>query len=397
MSKVTGALRKYWFHITLIILVTLPIVLLLCLDYYNMDAYNYSFNSETGVFESWHNTFFNEKFVFELTWKGRLFLLVFAWLFIIESAMDWKKFSDEKPKNRYLMIASLVCAAIPLIYVVSVQFLGLDLTVLSIGRDVFGIGVAGSANESLEFLSYQWPVSLEYIVFAVFFSISILLAYKPKGLKPLSISLALLAGIGFAYLFDTIFPFGVFKPLAAFAAPTTAVAAALFDLLGYSVTMVYPIHTGGSALPSLTVHVGSESATVAIAWACAGVQSLLLYTLIILVFFKKSDLSAFRKLAYFIIGAFGTFFVNVFRVYSIIMIMITEGRAAGMDFHDVYGELYAIIWILMYILAIGLIQRFMLIERVQSAFHRVYSYLGNSANKLFSRSKTAEDTTSSNS
>ncbi len=391
MLRVTSALRKYWFHIALIILVTVPIVLLLCLDYYNMEAYNYSFNTETGAFESWHNAFFNDEFAFELTWKGRLFLLVFAWLFIMESAMDWKKFGDEKPKNRYLMIASLVCALIPLIYVISVEFLGLDLTVLSIGRDVFGIGVAGAANESLEFLSYQWPVSFEYVVFAVFFILSILLAYKPKGLKTLSISLTLLGGIGAAYLFDTIFPFGVFKPLAAFAVPTAAVAAALFDLLGYSVMLVYPIHTANSALPSLTVHVGTESATVAIAWACAGVQSLLLYTLIILVFFKKSYISAFRKLAYFIIGAFGTFFVNVLRVYSIVMVMITEGQAAGMDYHDIYGELYAIIWILLYILVIGLIQRFMLVERTQSAFHRVYSYIGNAASKLLSRSEPVED------
>jgi len=390
--KVSGAMRKYWFHIALLILVTVPIVLLLCLDYYNMEGYNYAFNSETGAFESWHNTFFNDNFAFELTWKGRLFLLVFLWIFIVESAMDWKKFADEKPRNRYLMTASLILAAIPLVYVVAVNFLGLDLTVLSIGRNVFGIGVAGSANESLEFLSYQWPISFEYIVFAVFFTMAVFLAYKLKGLKALSISLVLLGGFGLAYLFDTIFPFGVFKPLAAFAVPTAATAAALFELLGYSVTLIYPIHSAGSALPSLTVHVGRESATVAIAWACAGVQSLLLFTLIILVFFKKSDISAFRKLAYFIIGAFATFFVNVIRIYSIVMIMITEGQAAGMAYHDIYGELYAVIWILAYILVIGFIQRFTLIERTKSAFRRVYSRLGTAANKLISRNKPVDDT-----
>jgi thaumarchaeosortase len=392
MLKVSSTLRKYWFHITLLILVTLPIVLLLCLDYYNMEAYNYAFNNETGAFESWHNTFFNDKFVFELTWIGRLFLLVFLWLFIVESVMDWKKIADEKPKNRYVIAASLILAALPLAYVVAVQFLGLDLTVLSIGRNVFGIGVAGAANESLEFLSYHWPISVEYMVFALFLSSAVFLAYKWKGLKALSISLVLLGGFGVAYLFDTIFPFGVFKPLAAFAVPTAATAAALFELLGYSVTMVYPVYSAGSALPSLTVHVGGESANVAIAWACAGVQSLLLYTLIILVFFKKSDISAFRKLAYFIIGAFGTFFVNVIRIYSIVMIMITEGQAAGMDYHDIYGELYAVIWILTYILVIGVIQRFMIVERVKAAFHRVYSRLGTAANKLISRNKPVDDT-----
>ena len=42
MLKVSSTLRKYWFHVTLLILVALPIVLLLCLDYYNMEAYNYA-------------------------------------------------------------------------------------------------------------------------------------------------------------------------------------------------------------------------------------------------------------------------------------------------------------------------------------------------------------------
>ena len=64
MLKVSGVMRKYWFHIALLILVTLPIVLLLCLDYYNMEGYNWAFNNETGNFESWHNTFFNDNFVF---------------------------------------------------------------------------------------------------------------------------------------------------------------------------------------------------------------------------------------------------------------------------------------------------------------------------------------------
>ena len=197
---------------------------------------------------------------------------------------------------------------------------------------------------------------------------------------------------------DTVFPFGVFRPLQTFALPTAATAAGILDLLGYTVSMSFPVYSGESRLPSLTVQAGGNTASVGIAWACAGVQSLLLYILIIFVFFKKSDISGFRKLSYFIIGLFGTFFVNVSRVIAIIFVMLNEGNAAGMVFHDTYGEMFSVIWIFLYILLIGVIQRFMLVERTKAAFHKIYSYLGTAKNKLFSlfsRSKPAEDTPSS--
>ncbi len=324
-----------------------------------------------------------------------MFLLVFLWIIMIESAMNWNNLVDEKPKNRYIIIASLICALIPTFYIIATNFLGLDLTILQIGHDVFGILSVSGPNEPWDFLHLYWPISCEYIVFAVFFIGAVILAYKTKGLKALSISLALLGGIGVAYLFDTIYPFGVFKPLQALALPTAAVAAALFDLLGYGVRLVFPAYGYEPYLPSLTVIVGEKSASVAIAWACAGVQSLLLYVIIILVFFKKADISAFRKLAYFIIGLFGTFFVNVFRVFSIVLIILNSGNEAGMAFHNTYGEIYSVIWILLFILLIGCIQRFMLVERTKYAFQKISSFLGNATNKLYSRLKTVRSRRSS--
>ncbi|MBN1245333.1 hypothetical protein JXA31_07040 [Candidatus Bathyarchaeota archaeon] len=388
-------MRKYWFHVALLLCITLPIITLVFLDYYNIEGYNYRYNGETNSFESWPNEFFNQSFVFELTWKGRLFLLVFLWIILIESAMDWKKLVDEKPKNRYIILASLICALIPTIYVIATNFFGLDLTILRIGHDVFGIRSVTSTNEPWDFLHLYWPISCEYIVFAVFFIGAVILAYKTKGLKALSVSFALLGGIGVAYMFDTIYPFGVFRPLQAFALPTAAVAAALFDLLGYTVRLAFPTYGVEPSLPSLTVIMGGKSASAAIAWACAGVQSLLLYVVIILVFFKKADITAFRKLAYFIIGLFGTFFVNVLRVISILVIMLNYGSDAGTTFHNTYGEIYAVIWILLFILLIGCIQRFMLVERTKYAFHKVSSFLGSVKNKLYSRLKTVSGKLSS--
>jgi exosortase/archaeosortase family protein len=160
------------------------------------------------------------------------------------------------------------------------------------------------------------------------------------------------------------------------ALPTAATAAALFDILGYKVNLMYPYHSGGSLLPRLSVGLGGKSASVAIAWACAGVYSLLLYVLVMLIFFRRINISSFRKVSYFTIGLFGTFFANVLRVYSIIIVDLQYGQAAGTVFHNSYGELFGFAWIFLFILLIVCIERFMLVERTREGFRKIWDYLG---------------------
>ncbi len=367
------------------ICIALPIVTLVFLDFSNMEGYNYGWNPVTNSFDHWDNVYLNQTFSFEVTWKGRLFFLMFLWILVIEAALDWDKIVDFQPKRRRIIAISLILASIPMVYVLATNFFGLDLALLKMGRYSLAIHSSNADNTPSDFLHLGWPLSLEYIVFTVFFTSAIWLAYKSKGLKIFSISFALLGGIGIAYMIDTIFPFGVFRPLQELALPTAATAAALFDVLGHSVRLNYPIQLGESLLPSLTVTMAGKTASVSIAWACAGVQSLFLYVLIMAVFFKKTSISAFRKLSFFIIGLFGTFFVNVLRVYSIIVIMIQQGHDAGMAFHNTYGELYSFIWIFLFILSVGFVQKFMLVERTMDSLRRIRSQLGNAKKRLASR------------
>ncbi len=367
-------MKKYWFHIALLICIIMPIVILAYLDYYNLEGYNYRFNRDTNSFEPWTQTFFDQNFTFDLTWKGRMFYPIFAWLLVIESTLGWSQIVDKKPQNRALMGLSLACAIIPTIYVLATNFFGLDLTILKMGFNS-GTPSVTASNAPSDFLHLSWPLSLEYLVFFASFLCAVLIAYKPKSLKIFSISLALLGAMGFAYMLDTIYPFGVFRPLQEMALPTAATAAALFDILGYNVTLSYPMHTADSLLPALTVSTGDKATGVAIAWACAGVFSLLLYVLIIFIFFRRTKISGFRKLLYFIIGLFGTFFANVLRIYAIIMINLQSGRDAGIQFHNTYGELFGFGWIFGFILLIVCIERFTLVERVESGFQTISAHL----------------------
>jgi exosortase/archaeosortase family protein len=93
----------------------------------------------------------------------------------------------------------------------------------------------------------------------------------------------------------------------------------------------------------------------AVGWPCAGVQSLLIYTFVVLIFLKKTAAPLSHKAAYFVFGALVTYFVNILRVVSIYLTYIntlSQGRQAALEaarvFHDFYGGLYSMAWIVAY-------------------------------------------------
>lgn len=133
------------------------------------------------------------------------------------------------------------------------------------------------------------------------------------------------------------------------------------NFLGYSFTLSFS--PGVDAMPIIRTQAGGRWYSVGIAWPCAGVHSLFLYTLIILLLFKKSDISRFRKTVYFIAGAIGTYAVNILRIIVYFHILGNQGLDAAQTFHNVHAELLFVAWILIYILLIICIQKFRLVEK----------------------------------
>jgi len=356
-------LKKSWFHIALLVSFSVPIVLLMVLDYLDVESASF-----------W---VFNQEFRFLSTWKGRMFHLFFLWLLFLETVIDWNKIVEKKPKNRFRILIFFVCAVIPLIYVLGVNFWGLDQAVFNFGRDL------GFTDYSLEF---HWPLCLEYLVFAIPFLVAVLLAYKKEGLGFFSIALGILVGMSIIYTIDTFYPGGAFKPFEILALPTSACAVALLDVLGYGVHLGF--QTGPESMPLVTIQVPSVGWTGAyIGWPCAGVHSLFLFTVIILLFFKRSNILTSRKFVYFIIGAFCTYFVNVLRIASYFVILKNNGKDAARFFHNSLGELYFISWIFIYVLMIISIERFMLVEKARHNVRKLRCFLKNVKDKFLSFTK----------
>lgn len=356
-------LKKSWFHAGLLACFVAAIVLLVVLDYMNLESFR----------------LFNEGgFYFDYTWKGRLFLLFFLWLFVLETSLNWdiqpQDNSEIPPINLFKIIASFTCALIPLIYIISVNFLGLNQTVLNIGDALRGeywrtnfLGDTGFLLEA------AWPLVVEYTVFTVSFLATILIAYGKTSFKTFGITLAFIAGITCVYFLDTFFPYGVFKPFQLLSLPTSACAAVMLDLLGYRFSLSFS--PGAEAMPVIRIYADSRWHSVGIAWPCAGVHSMFLYVLIILLLFKKSSITRFRKLVYFIVGAIGTYSVNILRIIVYFNILTTDGFDAAQTFHDAHAELLFVAWVLLYILLIICIEKFQLVEKTTRGLQKLRSSL----------------------
>ena len=174
-------IKKARLHFLLLSFFFLTIFLILFLDFFNFEAF----------------ISFNQRFMFDLTWKGRMFYLFFIWLLLLESILDWEVIIEKQRtfQNRFRVLTACIFATVPLVYILSVNFLRLDQMILDFGQ---------ALQIRPNFINEPWPLSVEYLILTSFFISAIWLAYGLAGLRSFSVSLSLLTGIGVIYLVDTI-------------------------------------------------------------------------------------------------------------------------------------------------------------------------------------------------
>jgi len=323
---------------------------------------------------------------FNSTWKGRALYFFFVWLLFLELILGWKKLTKKlSSSKKSRIVAMVITASVPVVYVMSVNLFGLNSMLIEWGKRM-GAG-----------LPYDWPLALEYLVLTIFFTATIWLAYGVKGLKQFSVSLFLLGAIGTVYTIDTFYPYGIFKPFQAFVPFTASSAAKVLNWMGYKTYFSGRIYEG---TPQLVAFNSSGRTAFFIGWPCAGVQSLFIYTFVILLFLKdapfalrwkvvhaaipkklkfmvggkrinflvknkiiraaivraeKLVVAVLRMVPFYIIigiGAVGTYIVNILRIVSIYVIAINQGMDAALVFHSFYGEFYSMTWIIAYLIII---------------------------------------------
>jgi thaumarchaeosortase len=280
----------------------------------------------------------SSQFSFQLMWKGRTFELFFVWLIALEFILSWENIHLKINKqNKAGLVAVVIALLLPTLYVISEYYFGLNWTIANASKQI-GISF---------FLSM--PIAMEYLVFSVLCLLITFLFFGKKGLAGFALPALFVCLVGVIYAIDNIFPYGQFTPFQLLVPTTATLAAFVLGLMGYA---VLPGTENG--MPTLQVTGSLGTAKFAIAWPCAGIESLLIFTAVTLLFLQRMPLSWKAKVGYFAFGAGVTYFINVLRIVTI----FTIGTQYGIDspqvqvFHYYYGPIYAIIWIVCYPLII---------------------------------------------
>jgi thaumarchaeosortase len=286
--------------------------------------------------------YFLDSASFELMWKGRTFELFFIWLIALELILGYGSLPKSKltMASKTQLILFTASLALPTLYVVASFYGGLNGAITNI-----------STQNNIQWAT-SMPLSIEYLVFALFFCLTLFLAFGKRGLTTFVIPLFFAVLIGVLYTIDNVFPYGQFTPFQIFVPTAASIAQAIFNIMGYTTSL------DNSQTPTLQVSGATGSAQFQIAWPCAGIESLLIFTVVVLLFLKRIPISLRAKVGFFALGAAVTYFINIFRIVNIFMIGMQYGENSGQVqlFHFYYGPLISMTWIIAFplILVLGL-------------------------------------------
>jgi exosortase/archaeosortase family protein len=294
---------------------------------------------------------------FEQTYHGRTFLLFFLWLLVLEVILGWEKLQRSK-LNKLLSIRTILFVAtllLPTIYVILANYYGLNTMISDLTTGYISPLKLDSTQTII--IAGQMSISIEYMVFAVLLCLMALVMYGINTLPEFSISTLFLGAIGSLFMIDELYPGGKATPLQALVPTTATLAEKVISFMGYHTSMSFAVDPNYGYMPYLFAQDPKNPLKFAyfgIAWPCAGIESLLLYTLTILLFLKKTGIPWQHRIVYFSVGAVVTYFINVFRVVTLFVIGIENGALSSefQTFHNYYGMLYSITWIICYPLMI---------------------------------------------
>lgn len=300
---------------------------------------------------------------FNYTWKGRTYYIFFMWAIFLETILYWDDIIESWRVRPRRVAIFLMALSLPTLYVFATNFVGFDHyknfneLIIELSRKC---GIGGVRPSDIGYFTGKMPLAIEYLTFTVIFDFILLLGYGINGVAKYPISSFLLGLIGFIYLIDNLFPYGLFMPLQFLVPSTTFFAAHILNLMGHRTTIVTkndPIYgfISGLKVEGLKTRDGAPHLwPVWIAWPCAGVDSLLIYSITILTFLRGQALSRKQKILFFMLGAIVTYFLNILRVVTILIIGTVHGVGSDewLRFHDYYGPLYSMTWIATYPLII---------------------------------------------
>ena len=209
---------------------------------------------------------------------------------------------------------------------------GLTNTIYAIGRV---LGASGDYSNS-------FLMAGDFLVDSIYIALLAILLFSVGAVRRIVTPIVFSMGMLVFYLLDAFLPYGSIGPLQFWANFIVAGVSLLAQLFGL------PIYGHTNHLRIVGLH---GEYNLVVYWPSVGVQSILIYSVVMVVIAAKFQAPRIRKLIYATIGIAGTIFLNVVRIFSIAFYgyeYATSGQQLD-AFHNVIGEVIFPIWIVAFL------------------------------------------------
>ncbi|MGA2791393.1 MAG: hypothetical protein ABSF00_11590 [Candidatus Bathyarchaeia archaeon] len=303
---------------------------------------------------------------FELSWagfgqlgRGGLFIILF---FLGLDLLDFKKGKIQWTMRRKLEAVIIVVIGVFYFVEVGVSQAGyspgaVDALALGLnqGHIDFGLILQGGLTNFIYAIgrvlgasgdySNSFLMATDFIADTIYIAVLSIILFTASAIRRIVTPLLFGLGMLFFYLLDAFLPYGSIGPLqfwANFIVAGVALLAMVFGLPIYGFTNHLTI-VGLHGYYSLVVY-----------WPSVGVQSILIYSVVMVVIAAKLQAPRIRKIIYAAVGVLVTVLLNVVRVFSIAYYgyaYATSGQQLD-AFHNTVGEVLFLFWIVAYLFLI---------------------------------------------
>lgn len=278
---------------------------------------------------------------FNLTWNAGRGEFLFVMFFIAAELIGSKHQIDKKKLIPMIGLLSLTIA-----YFFAIEYkipLGLKESI----RDA-----APSFNVQI---IDSWIFMWDFIIMAVYVGLCLAIIYGKQWYKIAPAGLIFLAGTAVILSLDAFFPQDTLGPLQYVVPMFLQIDQEIIRFIDGFLINLGPdsklVTAQDNTLRLIGLH-GRFHLTVF--WPSAGVHSMIIYSLLMLIFLLKMKIPLNRKLVYFLIGTIGTAIVNIVRIISLSLfaLIVSADNMAWQPFHSIAGVMMFIPWLFIYIYSV---------------------------------------------
>jgi thaumarchaeosortase len=268
---------------------------------------------------------------FTITWNEGRGGFLFALVFIVFEVLSTPKICTN---HKRLIIVSIL-SLITILYLASVDSFGFRETIKS------------SATYYHVVLPESWTWMWDYIVLVSFLVASLFTFFGAKFYTVAPAALAYLAGSAIILSLDAFFPYDSLGPLQMVVPLYLEIDEKTINWVDKYLIDLGPRTPAVAEGNSLVLTGPNGPFALRVFWPSAGVHSLIIYSIVMLAFLLKIEIPLKRRIAYFIIGTFGTSIVNLVRITSLSFfpLLVSADIQTWEGYHSIAGDTMFLSWL----------------------------------------------------